>query len=224
MDNGNLVITALREYYQNMPYTSARLTTQGKANFGVGQQYSTISIEARVKAPGPSPAYGIWGAVWALPETATYGVWPASGEIDFFEIINDMTKLGQGIQFGPPADTNPGQRQMIFENSAAAGGGSWSNEFAVVKLVWTATEMVFSLNGKAVLTAQSKSVNPNGWFSGGPGATANAPFDIPFYLIANIAVGGLYPNGGYTNKYPDANTPFPVEMYIDYVRVLGQKN
>src|SRR5207248_6869744 len=40
-----------------------------------------------------------------------------------------------------------------------------------------------------------------------------APFDQPFFLIINLAVGGQFPGS------PDKTTPFPAEMLIDYVRV-----
>ena len=40
-----------------------------------------------------------------------------------------------------------------------------------------------------------------------------APFDQPFYLIMNLAVGGRFLGN------PDKTTAFPVEMQVDYVRV-----
>jgi hypothetical protein len=40
-----------------------------------------------------------------------------------------------------------------------------------------------------------------------------APFDKPFYLILNVAVGGDWPGD------PNEETQFPQEMIVDYVRV-----
>jgi len=40
-----------------------------------------------------------------------------------------------------------------------------------------------------------------------------APFDKPFHIIMNLAVGGTFPGN------PDTNTTFPADMVIDYVRV-----
>src|SRR5258708_4279860 len=40
-----------------------------------------------------------------------------------------------------------------------------------------------------------------------------APFDQPFYLIMNVAVGGRFLGP------PDKTTVFPAEMVIDYVRL-----
>ncbi|MFO0864050.1 MAG: glycoside hydrolase family 16 protein [Gemmataceae bacterium] len=40
-----------------------------------------------------------------------------------------------------------------------------------------------------------------------------APFDQPFYLVMNVAVGGNFLGN------PDRTTQFPAEMVVDYVRV-----
>lgn len=40
-----------------------------------------------------------------------------------------------------------------------------------------------------------------------------APFDRPFYLVMNVAVGGRFPGK------PDPTAVFPAEMVVDYVRV-----
>ncbi len=59
-------------------------------------------------------------------------------------------------------------------------------------------------------TADGRGVNPqtesdlNAW---------PAPFDQPFYIIMNVAIGGRFPGR------PDNTTAFPAEMVVDYVRV-----
>ena len=47
---------------------------------------------------------------------------------------------------------------------------------------------------------------------------ASWPFDRPFFLILNVAVGGAYVGA------PDVTTVFPQTMLVDYVRYyqLGQ--
>ncbi|MEU5281109.1 hypothetical protein AB0G87_32415 [Streptomyces asoensis] len=39
-------------------------------------------------------------------------------------------------------------------------------------------------------------------------------FDHPHYVILNLAVGGDWPGP------PDAGTPFPARMLVDYVRIF----
>ena len=43
-----------------------------------------------------------------------------------------------------------------------------------------------------------------------------APFDQPFYLVMNVAVGGRFLGN------PDKTTVFPAEMVVDYVRVYDK--
>ena len=43
-----------------------------------------------------------------------------------------------------------------------------------------------------------------------------APFDQPFFLTMNLAVGGRFLGN------PDATTKFPAEMVVDYVRVYDK--
>ena len=45
-----------------------------------------------------------------------------------------------------------------------------------------------------------------------------APFDEPFHLLLNVAVGGNFVGS------PDADTPFPAEMVVDYVRVYDRRS
>jgi beta-glucanase (GH16 family) len=40
-----------------------------------------------------------------------------------------------------------------------------------------------------------------------------SPFDHPFYLLMNVAVGGNFPG------HPNPATRFPAELVVDYVRV-----
>ena len=43
-----------------------------------------------------------------------------------------------------------------------------------------------------------------------------APFDQPFFITINLAIGGNFLGN------PDASTPFPAEMLVDYVRVYDK--
>jgi beta-glucanase (GH16 family) len=60
-------------------------------------------------------------------------------------------------------------------------------------------------DGAGVIAKSQADVNP--W---------PAPFDQPFYLIMNVAVGGNFPG------HPNAETQFPAEMVVDYVRVYDK--
>ncbi len=70
IEDGALVIKALREDYLGSRYTSARLVTRGKGDWLYGR------FEIRAKLPY---GQGIWPAIWMLPTDWKYGSWPVSG-------------------------------------------------------------------------------------------------------------------------------------------------
>ena len=76
------------------------------------------------------------------------------------------------------------------------------------------TSPVFSALSAPVLAG----VSPvPGGFNPLKGAAFPAPFDQPFHLILNVAVGGNLPGS------PDDTTTFPQSMIVDYVRVYQRK-
>src|SRR5215469_12052083 len=79
VENGTLIIEARKEQYKDAEYTSASLTTQGKASWAYGR------IEMRAKLP---TGRGIWPAFWMLGTGHGKGVkWPDCGEIDIMELV-----------------------------------------------------------------------------------------------------------------------------------------
>ena len=46
--------------------------------------------------------------------------------------------------------------------------------------------------------------------------TGDWPYDHPFYILLNLAVGGSYVG------FPTSSTPFPQSMLVDYVRVYKE--
>ena len=58
------------------PVRSARLVTRGKRTLKYGK------VEVVAKLPVGD---WLWPAIWMMPESSVYGVWPRSGEIDIME-------------------------------------------------------------------------------------------------------------------------------------------
>jgi beta-glucanase (GH16 family) len=56
----------------------------------------------------------------------------------------------------------------------------------------------------------------NSWWTSTDGANWPAPFDQPFSLVLNLAVGGEWPGP------PDDSTPFPASLEADYIRVFAR--
>ena len=191
VENGLLVIEAHEEAYQGNAYTSARLVTRGRAAWKYGR------IEARIKLPF---GQGIWPAFWMLPTDSPYGGWPAGGEIDIMEYLGHDTDRVYGTLHsggGALGHRFSGTHYTLAE-------GTFADDFHTFALEWEPRRMRWYVDGELYQTQLS-------WSSaGGP---YPAPFDTPFHILLNLAVGGEWPG------LPDATTTFPQRMEVDYVRV-----
>src|SRR5262245_26550898 len=190
--NGVLHIVALQESYMGSSYTSAKLKSSGLFAKKYGR------FEWRAKLPR---GQGYWPALWMMPQDSVYGGWAASGEIDVVEVrgSNPTNVLGT-LHFG---GTWPNNDQSHGPSFTFTGGDSVTN-FHTYALEWTNNAVRWYVDGQLYETQTSW------WSAGGP---YPAPFDQPFFLIMNLAVGGNF--GG----NPDGTTVFPGEMQVDYVRV-----
>lgn len=196
IEEGNLVIQAKEEAYNGMNYTSAKLTTEGKASWTYGK------YEIRAKLP---EGQGLWPAIWMMPEDMElYDTWPASGEIDIMELVgNDMNTVHGTLHYGTPHTSTGNSYQL-------PNGESFADDFHTFTTEWEPGEIRWYVDGK-LFGVQ------NDWYSLGSGQptdfTYPAPFDRNFYMQLNVAVGGTWPGS------PDASTSFPQQMLVDYVKV-----
>jgi beta-glucanase (GH16 family) len=222
--NGTLVITARREaatgpawplqvreggQHQgetaSKPYTSAKLTTRGKAAWRYGK------VEVRAKLPR---GQGTWPAIWMLPASDSYGAWAASGEIDILEAVN----------LGEPCRQCPGGRENRILGTLHYGGSWPKNEhkgevvpfaevldgqFHTYGIEWTPDRITWQFDGRTYATRTDRE-----WWSAGS-KDRGAPFDRDFYLIFNLAIGG------HLTETPGKaiTSGFPKRMEVDWVRV-----
>ena len=195
--DGNLVIQAVKTTKDGKDYyTSGRVNTQNKHDFKYGR------FEARAKVPSGK---GFLPAFWMMPtDEGFYGQWPKCGEIDIMEVLGDNTKTAHGtLHFGEPHT----QRQGTYRLK----NGDFSSEYHVFACEWEPGEIRFYVDDVLYFTE-------NDWFTkrNGFGEVAYpAPYDQPFYMILNVAVGGSWVG------YPDETTKFEenARLVVDYVRV-----
>jgi beta-glucanase (GH16 family) len=196
IENGNLVIRAKSESYNNYSYTSARMTTRGKKSFTYGR------LEARIKLPPGGT--GMWPAFWMMPEDwATHG-WPACGEIDIMESINSLATIYGTIHY---ADSGGGYLSNGGNYTPAV---SPTNDYHIYAIEWKNGIIRWYFDDYKYYTSTTWSTDY---------APFPAPFDKPFFFILNIAVGGYWP--GCTDPSCITAT-FPQKMYIDYLRVYQE--
>ncbi|MEZ3475000.1 MAG: carbohydrate binding domain-containing protein [Lachnospiraceae bacterium] len=197
--DGNLYIQALKEIIDGKPYyTSGRINTQGKHDFQYGR------FEVRAKVPSGK---GFLPAFWMMPtDESYYGQWPKCGEIDVMEVHGSALSTTYGtLHFGEPHTQKQGSYTL------PDGQKNFGEDFHVFACEWDPDEFRFYMDDVLFYTV-------NDWFTkkAGFGESAYpAPYDQPFYMILNLAVGGSWVG------YPDEDAVFGdnAQFVIDYVRV-----
>jgi beta-glucanase (GH16 family) len=183
---GSLHIAARNE---NGRWTSARLKTKGKANWTYGY------FEIRAKLP---EGVGTWPAIWMLPEIDTYGLWPNSGEIDIMEHVGfDPGRIhttAHTAAFNHLINTQKTKSDMVE---------AVSKQFHVYGMEWNQSHILWYIDGEPFFRFENTEKNTDEW-----------PFDKPFHLILNIAIGGSW--GGQRGIDPALQGAV---MEVDYVRV-----
>ncbi len=199
LSGGVLRITARREAFGGLNYTSARINTQDRFAFRYGR------IEASIKLPA---GQGLWPAFWMLSQDSPYGTWAATGEIDIMEAINlggtGGNEIFGTIHYGAPFPGNQFTSIEYIPSEDVTAG------FHTYAIEWDATEIRWYFDDTLYATQ-------NSWFS--TAAPFPAPFDQPFHILLNVAVGGNLPGN------PNVDTVFPATMEVDWVRVYtGEDN
>lgn len=197
VSDGLLRITARREFFGGRQFTSARIRTKGKLDFLYGR------VEARMRVPA---GQGLWSAFWMLPTADLYGIWAASGEIDVMETINSADRLYQTIHFGGSWPNNQSLGSNVFRPTTYADG------FHTYAVEWEPDSIRWFINDVETYVLHSPS-----WNSAGAPWNQRAPFDQPFHLLLNLAVGGNWPGS------PSSSTVFPAELQVDWVRLTQRQ-
>jgi len=178
-------------------YTSGRISTQNLKTFTYGR------FEVRAKVPN---GQGYLPAFWLMAnDENVYGQWPRCGEIDCMEVMGqDTNKLYGTIHYGNPHAESQGTYTI------KDGEKSFSDDFHTFTCDWEPGKITWYVDG-------IKYHEESNWHSTTEGQgtlTYPAPFDQPFYIILNLAVGGSWV-GNPNEETNFVNNPF----VVDYVRV-----
>lgn len=194
--NGVLTITATCESYKGHHFTSAKLHTKHRGDWGPGHR-----VEVRAKVP---KAKGTWPAIWMLSSDQAFGRWPRSGEIDIMESVGCTADKIYGT-----VHTEAYNHMLHTEkyNTKRAAVDTW-HTYAIE---WTQTEISWYLDGNLFHSFAPDSYEHKKW-----------PFDHQFHIILNLAVGGSW--GGYClHGRPSCHKADefgrPQVMEVDYARV-----
>lgn len=171
IDDSGLNLCARREAIKindgrQFSYTSARLDTKDLVSFCYGK------LIVRAKLP---IGQGLWPAIWLMPQDDAYGTWPASGEIDIMEAKGRLPEQVSGtLHYGKDWDHKvTDEFTYKFEHGTI-------NEFHDYALEWDSSSIRWLVDGQCYAERQQE--------------LGVMPFDKPFYILLNLAVGGWFDN------------------------------
>ncbi|GGB25584.1 hypothetical protein GCM10011380_13920 [Sphingomonas metalli] len=192
---GQLTITARSERldparfadWGGQAYTSGRITST------MGWRYGFYEVRARLPC-----GRGTWPAIWMLPQ-ASGARWPDGGEIDIMEHVGfDPEVIHATLHSALYVHTKGTQRGAQRTLPGACG------DFHRYQMRWTPKAIWIGVDDRAYLRVANDR----------PGGREAWPFDTPFRLILNLAVGGDW---GGAKGIDDA--ALPQAMTVDYVRI-----
>jgi len=214
-------------------YTSGRMNTKSKISVKYGV------IETRVSVPDLD--LGGWPAVWLLGTSNLN--WPRSGEIDIMEMgsrqeFRDLHDEHNGGNNSDNSTVNQvvGANAIFYadeavnsENPSGAASISWdpdddycrpyynydnlNDRFLTYRIYWDPDSIRF--------TVIDDSIEYDLYVEPFPIDSVSAEFQEPFYLIANLAIGGLFTDAVYIGGSGlPISMPFPAHMYVDYIKVM----
>jgi beta-glucanase (GH16 family) len=198
LNGGYLNIVAKKETFNDQSYTKQYTSARLNAKFA----FTYGKVEVRAQLPS---GLGTWPAIWMLGqnisesgaywETEGYGTtpWPQCGEIDIMEHWGNNQNYVQSAMHTPSS----------FGNTFNKGGqtvSTASTDFHIYTLEWFLDKIVFSVDGIQHYTYNPGIKNSDTW-----------PFDLPQYLLLNIAIEPSI-DAGFTES----------SMVVDYVRVYQE--
>ena len=198
VEGGCLVITAKKEDFGTKHWTSGSITGQHKFTFTYGR------AEAKIKFPdvvGAFPAFWLLGAdmeniYHEIGDNDVSGViWPKCGEVDIVEITNSNRNKAKATVFTYDGNFLGGSQKL----SSTINVADWN----IYSCEWTSEYIAMSVNG----TEYAR------WTFSDYSATSVQAYQLPFYIIINLAVGS------YGGTPSDSTTQ--MKMYVDWVRVYA---
>jgi len=190
---GVLNITAIKETWQDKEYTSARLISNASWKYG--------KFEIKAKVPA---GRGTWSAIWMMPGGWSFldGNWPDVGEFDIMEHVGH----DKGV-IHASAHSKDYQWQKGVEQTAIVKVSDATEAFHSFIWEWSPDVVKAYVDDSLYFEYHNEGLGESKW-----------PYDKPFYLILNVAVGGEWGRiKGIDEK------AFPQTMEVDYVRVYQKK-
>jgi beta-glucanase (GH16 family) len=199
IEGGRLIIEAWHERlgprtfadWGGQEYTSGKIVSKG-----AGWTYGFYEVRAKLPC-----ARGTWPAIWMLPVDMKQ--WPDDGEIDIMEHVgSDPNVIVASLH------TKLFNHSIGTQRSAQKRLPTSCTAFHRYQLDWRPDAITIGFDDRAYMRVTNDQ----------PGGKGAWPFDAPFQMILNLAIGGDW--AGAKGIDDDA---MPQRMEVDYVRVWRQR-
>jgi len=174
IENGFLKIQPIfhKDGFKEFKYTSARINTKNKLSFNPSTRLTFC-----FKAPKGT---GAWPAFWLMPSNPFD--WPQGGEIDILEHRGRISNVvSSALHFGK----SPSEKSTLVGEVSIPEYVNFQEYFHSITFEWKDNLLNFYLDDAAEpywrIDSESKFFKEFGF-----------PFNSSFYLIINVAVGGIY--------------------------------
>lgn len=201
LKDGNLVIEAKAEETTigntGYHYTSGRIRSLGKVSTTYGRIEASISLPA---------IRGTWPAFWMLPER---GSWPKNGEIDIMENGGSDTVTSSALHY---ANNNGHTYVTDTHVFSKRTDNTTTIDYHTYAVEWDEEGLNFFVDKDNLLSVPKRTYHPDGGtiYTGDD----DAPFNAPFHILFNMAIGGNYVGGALP-----PNDFSSCQMKVDYVRI-----
>lgn len=189
--DGNLVLVGEKI---NGEYLAGGIQTKDKFSFSNGR----VQCRARItRFPN-----GAFPAIWMMPQTPIYQGWPACGEIDIMEHIQQEPHVHQTIH-------THYRNNLGNQNGTTAKTPCNYWDYIVYSVDWTPDNLTFYVDGKETFTYSNMNLPDETEMMQWPFGSGST-----YYLILNMGLGDP---GTWAGPMDDIN--LPAVMEIDWIRV-----
>lgn len=166
------------------PYRSGMVST-GPPRYEEPARFAFTygTVDVRFRAPA---GRGLWAAVWLLPADSE-----SRPEIDMLEVLGNDP--GLNLMHLHPVDRSADAPRAEYR---LPGDATFDDGWHDVRLEWSRDQLRWFVDDELAWTHRGDDVP-----------------DEPMYLVANLAVGGIYPGT------PTEDTLFPAVFSIDHITV-----